>query len=281
MWDKPGPVPNLRTYQAGMTGSLGFRGFIAAISAVCGIVAGILGGWLTGHWQWGVAFAFLIMIAIVAITEFHKTMWEDGQIPRDHDYPGPTTSAGVRVGAAMLTVLASLGCAGGVLYYVQHVTSAHHPTRQGTPGTTSPKPAAVLAAAGGHDSPAAAVSGFIGDSLLGAYKGLCGYYLPSEQDWCLQHEPHGRAESGSAAIGEVVVHGTRAIVAVVGRICVLKAPAQSGPPCLSNSSPYISLSRGTSFAEAFNKASMASYRGLMWSCEEVHGAWYVAFTKLS
>jgi MFS family permease len=262
-----------------MTSSLCFRGFIAAIAAVCGILADVLGGWLTGHWQWGVAFAFLIMILIVAIAEFLKTYWEHGQIPHDHDYPGRTTSP--RNVGVVAVLLASLSLAGGTLYYIHHVANAHHASGQGVPGTISAEPAAVLAAAGGHDSPAAAVSGFIGDSLLAAHTGLCGYYLPSQQHWCLQHEPHGRTESGSAAIGEVVVHGTRAIVAVVGRICALEATAQSGSPCLSNSNPYISLGTGTSFTEVFNKTAMASYHGLMWSCEELDGAWYVAFTNLS
>lgn len=241
-----------------VAGSLVSRGVIAAISDVCAILASILGGRVTEHWQWGVATcAFLIIIVIVAAFEFRKTI-------------GRTTSASVSVAGTVLAVLASLASAGGTLYYVHHM-----------PEIISPEPAAVLAAAGGHDSPSAAVSGFIGDTLLAAYTGMCSYYLPTQQHLCLQHEPHGRAESGRAAIGEVIVNGTRAVVAVVGRICVLTATTQSRTSCLYNSSPYIGQGQDTTFTHAFNTATMASYRGMMWSCEEVRGAWYVAFTKPS
>jgi hypothetical protein len=49
------------------------------ISSVAGILAGILGSWLTGKWLWGVAVGVLLLIAVVAGAEAVKVQAEGGE----------------------------------------------------------------------------------------------------------------------------------------------------------------------------------------------------------
>src|SRR5580700_6276387 len=51
----------------GCVRSLGCRrGRIAAVGTLASVLAGILGGWLAGHWGWGVACGFLTLLAVAA-----------------------------------------------------------------------------------------------------------------------------------------------------------------------------------------------------------------------
>jgi hypothetical protein len=57
----------------------GVRVSAAIISPVAGILAGILGSWLTGKWLWGVAVGVLLLIAVVAGAEAIKVKAEESE----------------------------------------------------------------------------------------------------------------------------------------------------------------------------------------------------------
>lgn len=52
------------------------KGSLAAISSIAGILAGVVGGWLSGHWLWAPACGFLALLAIVAGGEAFKARGE-------------------------------------------------------------------------------------------------------------------------------------------------------------------------------------------------------------
>jgi hypothetical protein len=117
-----------------MTASGRRRGLIGAISALAGIAAGVLGGWLAGHWLWGVACAFLVLLAVAAAAEGLKSRSEDAPGPRIVFVPGHgaisksifvagdvTHSRTVKIGGGAtgaVVVLVALGIAfGGTVYF--------------------------------------------------------------------------------------------------------------------------------------------------------------------
>src|ERR1051326_2942696 len=74
-----------------------------AVSAVAGILAGILGGWLTARWLWGIAAMVIILIAMTAGAEVIKVRAEESS-KRDEksgekDLPRQQVSTSIGVGA--------------------------------------------------------------------------------------------------------------------------------------------------------------------------------------
>ena len=275
-----------------MTASRRSRGPVAAISAVAGILAGILGGWLAGHWLWGAACAFLVLLAVVAGAESLKACREDAPGDRtaalivghggavsnsvvatgDVDQSRTTNIRGGAV-AALLAILALGGSAGGTLYYAYQPAGLL--SGSGGSGPGRPEPAAVLAAAGGHGSPAEAVSGFFGNAFLGDWGKACGYLLPGEQGGCRQQAGGLGVFSGPVGVGRVVVSGARALVVLVGRLCVPAGVAASSPQCASNSNPSAGLGPNISFTAAFDEAlNPGPNPPPLIVCEESGGAWY-------
>jgi hypothetical protein len=254
------------------------------MSATAGIVAGILGGWLTGHWLWGPFCGLLALIAFVAAAEALKARREaDGKgelVANSPALGGPYTSfnytgdtyrygnnasvgnftiAGGNIddhrrvttikvgGLSLVAVLALAGVAGGTVYLARN------------PGT-----------GGSHSSPAAAVEGFFGDALLNNWAGACSYQLPSEQSTCnfgvsMETTPQ---ETGSIAAGNAIVDGTLALVPITGRLCNYgQCRTLSGnglPPGATFQSAY---------AQAMNSANTTAN---LVPCEEVDNEWYIA-----
>jgi hypothetical protein len=263
-----------------------FRGSLAATSTTAGIVAGILGAWLTGHWLWGPFCGLLALIAYVAVAEALKARHEaDGKSAlaanspalggayTSFSYTGDThrygnnasvgniTIAGGNIddhrrvttikvgGLSLVALLALAGVAAGTIYLAR------------SPG---------IAAEGGHNSPEAAVRGFFGDALLNNWRGACGYQLPSEQGTCNVGVSMGTApqETGSVVAGNAIVDGTLALVPITGRLC-------NNGQCRTFSGN--GLPSGATFQSAYAQAmNSANTTANLVPCEEVDNEWYIA-----
>ncbi|SRR5712691_1315222 len=76
------------------------RGNTAFAGTIASIFAGIIGGWLAGRWLWGVACAFLVLVAVAAVA----AAIESGRA-RSADSPGHARSAepsGQRIVSALM-----------------------------------------------------------------------------------------------------------------------------------------------------------------------------------
>lgn len=279
-----------------MTPPSSFKGPLAATSAIAGILAAILGGWLTGHWLWAPACGFLVLLGVVAGAEALKARNESrsereptGEISlsgnaslgdiliarRDINQTRTITNIdqsrtnnlrGMGGIAAILAVLAYGGAIGGTIYISQ---------QPGRIVTESPQ---SLLNDGNHRSPEAAVKGLFGNILLNNIPGACGYLLPDEQatcnnDYASQSSQGGSAPSttGDLGVGNAIVSGSLALVPVVGKYC-------SSGSCQSLSGD--GLPPGMSFQTAFKQAMNINNAGNLIPCEEVDGIWYVSFPNL-
>jgi MFS family permease len=274
-----------------MTLSSKFKGSLAATSAVAGILAGVLGSWLSGHWQWGVACAFLVLLGVAAGVEAFRASRKSKDSAEEPSLSGnpsygdalvagrdiyqsrsisnidqsKTTSFRLSGGiATVVAILALGGAAGGTIYVSQRTTVM----------IESPQ---NLANDGNHSSPEAAVKGFLGDLFLGDMPGACGYLLPDEQSTCNQAYASSSSNasstnssfSGDTGVGNAIVNGTLALVPVVGRIC-------SSGTCQSffrNGLPP-GMSFEAAFHEAMSSNQPASFN--LAACEEVGNSWYIS-----
>lgn len=272
-----------------MASADGFRGSLAAVSTVSGILAGVLGGWLTGRWLWGAACGFLILLGVAAGAEAIKARRENSKEAsatvslNDNASLGDTLIAGrdltqnrisnkihhqkttnIRAGspAAVLAVVALGTATGGTLYMSQQ------------PGVAIESPQ-TLASEGSHSSPDSAVKGLLGNLLIGNIPGACGYLLPDEQSECnAAYAARGSQPSvtGSVGVGSAVVNGTLALVPVTGKIC-------SAGRCVL---PHATgLPPGASFLQAYRQAMGSSNgNGNLFPCDENDGVWYVSIPGL-
>jgi hypothetical protein len=120
----------------------------------------------------------------------------------------------------------------------------------------------------GHQAPANAMAGFIGNMLGDRPEAACRYEVPSLSGICaLALAAEGRA-SGGWSIGDTATSGNRAIVDVeYANACMVGT-------CISNSNPAAGLpGSGLSFAAAFKQARQA--QGFTLACLRVGGNWYV------
>jgi hypothetical protein len=260
------------------------NGSLAATSAVAGILAGVLGAWLTGHWVWGTACGFLVLLGVVAAAEALKTRHDNATPPVSVSLSGNTSvndaliagrdinqirttstieqnrTTNFRAGGitAIVAILALGSAAGGTIYISQQPRGGAIESPQN------------LAEEGGHNSPTAAAKGFFGDVLLGDMPGACSYMLPDEQGTCNLLAPSGAQESlagSKVGTGNAVVNGTLALVPMIGKLC-------AAGKCISNSNN--GLPRGMSFQAAFQQAMRTT--GNLVPCEEVGGLWYVSIS---
>ena len=90
----------------------------AAVSAATGILAAILGGWLTAKWLWGVAALVLILIATTAGAEVIKVRAEENskrnEAPEERNQPQHQVSIGVGAVAGNFSARKSVIAGGDV-----------------------------------------------------------------------------------------------------------------------------------------------------------------------
>jgi MFS family permease len=277
-----------------MTASLSdrFRGPLAAASAVAGIIAGILGAWLTGHWQWGIFCFLLVLIAFVAAAEAYKAARETKEsgalavnspahsgsyvafnYTDDHSNRG-NVSTGIQIAGGNIKTRQSIKNSsrtttiklGGLwLVALLALGGAVGGTFAKLPNSGSPQAPSVLAAEGGHGSPQAAVKGFIGNALQNNWAGACNYEIPSGQSACSSDAP--AQQSGYLAVGDGIISGQQALVPVSGTVCKYgdcETVSGNGIPA------------GTSFQAAYLQATnLVNQVPNLVACEEVGGKWYV------
>jgi hypothetical protein len=139
----------------------------------------------------------------------------------------------------------------------------------GTPAHTVAVPMSKQQVANGHDSPQAAVAGYLTGYTSNDPSVICAYVVPVQEKSCLSllgDAPHNSVTSWR--IGNSLVRGNEAIVVVLSdRWCIAKI-------CLGNSDPGKGLPRHEKdFEHAFDSTSN-------WlpavSVVRVHGKWYVA-----
>jgi hypothetical protein len=130
-------------------------------------------------------------------------------------------------------------------------------------------PAPQQRVANGHDSPQAAVAGYLTGYGSNDPNVICDYVAPSQAESCrslLGDAPHNSVEQWR--IGDSLVRGNEAIVVVLSdRWCIAKI-------CLGNDDPGKGLPRDEKdFERAFDSTSN-------WlpavSVVRLHGKWYVA-----
>ncbi len=130
----------------------------------------------------------------------------------------------------------------------------------------------------GHGSPKAAVEGFITDLELGnGSTAWCDYIDPADQQDCQE----GAAEAnitvtGTFAVGNQVIDGTEALVAITGDVCAhSEEDSTTTISCSSNNDPNKGLPPGAgTFSEAYATAS-GSNGTTTAPCIEIEGSWYI------
>jgi hypothetical protein len=124
----------------------------------------------------------------------------------------------------------------------------------------------------GHQSPANAMAGFIGNMLGNRPEAACRYAVPSQFSLCaLALSAEGKA-SGGWTIGDTATSGNRPVVDVeYANACMVGT-------CISNSNPAAGLpASGLSFDAAFKQARQA--QGFTLPCVRIGGNWYVDVTQ--
>jgi hypothetical protein len=276
-----------------------FRGSLAALSAVAGIVAGILGGWLTGHWLWAPACGLLVLVGLVAGIEALKARGEDAR--QGEESPGATLNLSRDTytlgGNASLgdTIIAgrdvnqnrttnnntrtwNMTFKGGVLAVLAVLTLggafgwSAYLARQ--PDTIVMEGPDTLVAQGNHDSPEGVVKGVFGDILVGDLPGVCSYVLPNQQDACSNSvalqglQDPAVMKSTSLGIGHAIISGNLALVPVIGKVC-------SSNTC--HTYRHTGLPSGASFQAVFrqsmNPARLRPDYNFI-PCEKVDDSWY-------
>ncbi len=121
---------------------------------------------------------------------------------------------------------------------------------------------------GGHQTPANAMAGFIGNMLGDHPQAACRYGVPSQFGVCmLALAAEGKA-SGGWRIGNTATSGNKAIVDVeYANACMVGT-------CITNSNPNAGLpGSGLSFDAAFKQARQA--QGFTLPCVRIGANWYV------
>jgi MFS family permease len=275
--------------------SSGSKGSLAAVSAIAGILAAILGGWLTGHWLWAPACGLLVLLGVVAGAESLKAKHENEN--RDESEPAVAVSLGGNASLADTLI------AGGDISQNRTITNIDRSRTNNFRGTgglaavlailafagavggtvsLSPQPELMpvespqsLVNGGNHSSPEAAVKGYIGNALLGNAPGACSFVLPDEQAACLDSyvmAPSSEEGStvpltGSVGVRNAIIDGSLALVPVIGRLC-------SSGGCESFSGD--GLPAGASFEAAFQQAMGSNDNANLLPSEEIEGSWYVS-----
>jgi hypothetical protein len=130
----------------------------------------------------------------------------------------------------------------------------------------------------GHGSPGAAVIGFLTDLRAGG-DAWCSYLDPSDQHTCQEGSQEVQIKlSGNFNIGNDVVQGDQALVAVTGSLCISESGDVTTPTteCESNSDPSTGLPpKAGTFAQAYSTAVNSSNEDTTVPCIEVNGNWYV------
>ena len=132
----------------------------------------------------------------------------------------------------------------------------------------------IAAPAGGASSPAEAVKGFVQSAVAGKWSAFCDYWVPASHASCVKETDafaarHARF-TGTVAVHRTVTDGTKALVAVTGRVCPPGGGCQKGNDANSGM-PHGSFS----FADAW--AAVTSGNGSQFSpvpCVEVGDRWY-------
>lgn len=129
----------------------------------------------------------------------------------------------------------------------------------------------------GHDSPGAAVRGFVNALNAGKAQQICSYFDPSAQATC--RSQLGGAPAGSAgtfknfALGYVAIDGSEALVGSTGTRC------QPTPVCGSNHDPAAIFATGKPFAilwaESEAAATSSSNAYSLAPCVKVGTSWYL------
>ncbi len=133
----------------------------------------------------------------------------------------------------------------------------------------------------GHDSPKAAVAGFLSGVTSGG-SGLCPYVDPSDQSDCTSElgEVH-TSLTGAYTIANDAIQGDEALVAVTGSVCIsFSAGTTATSTCGHNSDSSAGLPTSTGgFQQAYESAVEASGdNDSTIPCIEVGGSWYVSET---
>jgi hypothetical protein len=130
----------------------------------------------------------------------------------------------------------------------------------------------------GHDSPKAAVIGFLTD-LKTAGDAWCSYLDPADQSTCRQGSEEVQIKlNGNFSIGNDAIQAEEALVAVTGNLCVSESGDVTTPTtaCQSNNDPNTGLPPGAgTFAQAYAAATSSSSNDTTVPCIEVNGSWYV------
>jgi hypothetical protein len=157
-------------------------------------------------------------------------------------------------------------------------------------GSSAPSWAAALgtgttvtgpqSASPGHDSPGAAVQGYVSTFFAKNLQAACDYVEPSVQSKCksdLAKIPSGTKlpYMQNEALGYVATNGTQALVGITGSVC---SPTAT-PPCTTNKDPAAIFSSGKPFATLWSQAQAAQNNSSsaysLAPCIQVNGQWYV------
>lgn len=135
----------------------------------------------------------------------------------------------------------------------------------------------------GHGSPKAAVEGFITDlESVNGGTAWCDYIQRAVQI-CNNPAMAHITLTGIFALGNQVIQGTQALVAMTGDVCGHNLQAATTPECINNSDPNKGLPPGAgTFSEAYAAASNLNAGATATApCTEVNGRWYVDLPGLS
>jgi hypothetical protein len=126
--------------------------------------------------------------------------------------------------------------------------------------------------AAGTSSPTAAASGFLQDLASGNVSGACGYALPSQQAACNSDFSKAVVKITGLGIGNDIVVGKEALVAVEGTACFGLTTAST--ECLTNTNANAGLPTAANFASAY-AAKFSSSNTYLEALYEQNGQWYV------
>lgn len=129
----------------------------------------------------------------------------------------------------------------------------------------------------GHDSPKDAVDGFL-SGLENDSASACSYVDPSDQSDCSSGLDLSELKTtGTFSIGNDVVQGNEALVAVTGNFCYnVSGLGTAATGCGDDTNPNTGLpTSGESFQQAYDDAVNNSTANDAAPCIEVDGIWYV------
>lgn len=141
------------------------------------------------------------------------------------------------------------------------------------------------ATTGGASSPAKVVTGFFSEMTRSHVEAACSYLPPgSPRETCLSDAtqlPPGTKASGAFHVVRTVVKGSKALVALTGRVCT-DVPGGSSQ-CNVTTNPNSGMpSAKVSFAAAYAAALAGDQNGIgPVPCVKVDGRWYDAASQSS